>query len=242
MDLSNCWGLKLTISAWLAQFRQPSAVTTQLSYILPSKTSLIGLLLAKAGYGRLYYNKMPEEYIHLNKAIKIAISYSKKSVVKYMEYVTLRNMNKKLERKPTKVEYVVLPKYEVIYLLPKDNDIVGEQNKEKLLNNEIFKTYLGSNESLVTIESSKEISLQKVGSQPTITTRFTVPVKFVKALPEEYINKIIPTKLLVSAPAEFEKKHCNVIVPIGEPIKVDLIKDVELLRMSSSNELIVGVL
>ncbi|MCS7109343.1 MAG: CRISPR-associated protein Cas5 [Candidatus Micrarchaeota archaeon] len=195
-DISNYWFYYLELEGWLAHFRQPTTLTTKLSYLLPPKSTAIGFLLAKVGYFK-NVNYPSDIYMDLVNKIKIAISMDVKRINKFIDYV-LYYPSEFDKLKPTNLEYIVRPKYKLIYFIPKDDKYLGEANslvKDRLLNKEFFKIYLGSNECPATVLKSKEVRVISKGNVDSIFTDFAVPIKEVVLLPN---SDVIHASILTS--------------------------------------------
>lgn len=224
LDLSKFWFYRLSVEGWLAHFRQPTTVSSRLTFILPPKSTAIGMLLAKVGlYKRIDKNIL----LFKNKKLRelfdntfIAISL-KRGIVKYMDY--LNYISKKDKRKPTNIEYIVNPSYEIIYFLPKDDLILGEKNKEIIINKEIFKVYLGYNECPATINLSEEINSNQINfsNRQDITTDFILPLDVVdsSSIDRSKLSELLRSSILISTPQNVKEvedtmKEKEVLVPL----------------------------
>ncbi len=221
------WAVEMKISGWLAQFRQHATVTTQLTHILPPKSTVLGFLFAKRGIMRLSYNnkKSREElinfYSHYMDKIQIAAAYSSKVLSTYMDYVDYLI---EYQQKPTNIEYLIMPEYRFIYLLPEDDKYFGIAQKEDILNKEFFKIHLGKNEALANEVLAREISVNEI-SEKEISTNFAIREDFIRYIDlSQYLENLkiedLPITALYKQGGLSKKKY---VVPIGEePITVSL--------------------
>ncbi len=234
------WAIRLDVEGWLAQFRPPSSITSQTTALLPSKTTLLGLLFAKIGMIRKYDKRFVGAYEEYNKKIKIGIRYKRNNFSKYFDQVTFREISSRtglMPGSPTKVEYLVLPRYEIIYLLPDDDLILGLKNREAILNNEIFKTYLGKNEALTSILSCEEIKLNKEENK-TISTSFVFDTEK-SIISYGDLSKVAFDTIFYSAPSEEKKKILKVGIPIGKKVSLKLKDGAEVYSYNNESFMVV---
>jgi CRISPR-associated protein Cas5h len=135
--------ISFSISGKFSAFKDPSITTNQTVYYLPSKTAIVGMLGAMTGIKRdsesnSFYS---DEYLSFYKRTKIGIKFSSNFTPKKISYFTNHRQKKHYEMKPTKVELVENPQYE-IYVISEGNEI--SEIKRRIKNNEFeFMPYLG---------------------------------------------------------------------------------------------------
>lgn len=218
--MGDLWAVRLDLEGWLAQFRHYSTTTTQLTYAIPPKSSLIGLLCAKIGLMREDYSKWPKEYLGYMQKVKVAISCKSKPR-KYIDYVLYKNKDKEVGPKPTNIEYISLPNYSIVYLLPEDDEIFGLANKKAVLTYELFKSYLGNNECPVSIKTT-EISCTE-RKLKELETSFAIPKKIIESLDYEDVSKILIEAVPLTPPEEVGfKPPEELVIPLGTSVKARL--------------------
>ena len=224
MTLENYWALFMEVEGWLAQFRVVSAVTTQLSNLLPSKSALIGMLLAKAGVMRLRYDVWPKVYEDLIKKVKVGISVNA-TFNRFQDFVLFKEKGESdgQYRTPTQIEYLVLPRFSFVFLLPKDDPFLGWTMKERLLSQELFKVVLGSNECPASL-TRVEVFDVNVVKKASIRTRFAVPNTKVESVNVGDLHKVLFTEFLVSPPNAQYQVFERLILP-REEVEVSLKSD-----------------
>jgi CRISPR-associated Cas5-like protein len=234
------WAVEFEVEGWLASFREATAVSTQTTHSIPPKSALLGFLFAKIGIGRSYIrDSWPDMYKEYIKKINVAVAFNNKKKVSFFDYVLYANAGGKGELKPTFVEYLVWPKYTFIYLLPEEDEYLGKQNKGAILNNELFKVSLGSNEAPAQIIRAREIKINEKEAEK-INTKFIVNKEFVDKLDTtsptnsvSFINEYLP----LSLPNEIFNVS-EFIVPIGNKISLNL-KSAKKIYSYDENEFMV---
>ncbi|MEM4360579.1 MAG: CRISPR-associated protein Cas5 [Candidatus Anstonellaceae archaeon] len=233
LELKDYWFLKFKISGWLAQFRDPFTLTTKLTLEVPPKSTILGMIFAKIGLLKIkeddkdlqnLYNQYRERFF-------VAIAYKNKKVVKYIDYINY-NSNE-MKTKPTNVEYLINPEFEIICFFPKEDRYLSEERKKEIIKNEFFKTYFGSNECPAYIEEAKEIEVtkEKIPLEKKFRSEFIFLTKGMedKIEPNDKKEKFFYTTYLKSFPRDKEHKREICLVPLGEKVEFRVIgKEVEL--------------
>jgi CRISPR-associated protein Cas5 subtype I-B len=234
------WAVEFEVEGWLASFREATAVTTQTTHTIPPKSALLGFLFAKIGIGRSYFrDSWPDIYKEYIKKVNVAVAFNNKKKVSFFDYVLYLNAGGKGELKPTFIEYLVWPKYTFIYLLPEEDKYFGKQNKEAILNNEMFKVSLGSNEAPAQIRSAREIRVNEKEAEK-INTKFIIESRFVDSIDATSFNNSI-SFIKEYVPLSSPNENFNVsefIVPIGDKMSLNL-KSMMKVYIRGENEFIV---
>ena len=154
--------ISFRISGKFASFRDPSVTSNQTVYYIPSKSAVVGILVAMIGVkrsdtlGEIY----GEEYLEFFKNTKIGIQYE--SIPNKVVFYTNHRSLKEPKTKPFKTEVLENPQY-TIYV------ITDEGNSKKLVNalkkNEFkFSPYLGHAYCPATISDFEEIDAKEIAS------------------------------------------------------------------------------
>jgi CRISPR-associated protein Cas5 subtype I-B len=229
-NLDQFWYIKMKVSGWLAQFRDPYTLTSKLTIEIPAKSMLLGLLFAKIGLIKFSEGKeIKDLYSSYKNKTFFAIAYENKKVVKYFDYVNY--INKEFGQKPTRIEYLVNPKFEILCILPKEDKYFGEDNKTELINYEFFKPYLGSNECPATIDSIKET---KIFAKKVLDfeSKFVFLADFmhknnIEIKDKQYKNYVFGT-FLTSFPGEEKHTRDICLVPLSYNLKLKSKEDITL--------------
>jgi len=230
----------IDVEGWLAQFRVHSTITTQLTHLIPSKSTIIGFLLAKLGLARLNYANWPtnvyQKLLARDNGITVGIALRNKSITKFIDYNLYYLGGEKSN--PTRVEYIVNPKYTFVYSVPNNLTLAGK-NLVNILSNEkqeIFKTYLGINECPTVITKTMTLSDTDIKSEErdVIDTRFIIPKRFVDSIEskekqrpslEEAILPVTPPPISGTRKDKENKDNYETfLVPIGNKVKFRLNK------------------
>lgn len=262
MEYENYYLLRLEVEGWISQFRSPPTITTQLSYLLPPKSTMIGFLLAKLGYMRSYREhwELHNIYKKLMEKIYVGVAFNygpNEQIRKYIDYVLYREKDGK--QKPTQIEYVVRPRYIFLYYLPEENIVIDNvsidfTDRERVKNDEIFKTYLGINECPAIITKKEIFDIEPLGNnlnEIRINTRFAIPETYngQESVSLYYTENSIPiiekTQLLLTPPPltdnlDQDSKYVTFYVPINSPITVNLpTRSLDIMKYSDNRKLII---
>lgn len=218
--------LWLETEGWLAQFRVHSTITTQLTHIVPPRSTVLGLFFAKLGLLK-DYSKWPtekyNEYLEKEK-VKIGIAYNRERVNKFIDY----NLYYLGETKsnPTEVEYIVDPSYYFVLLYDDEDPLLSKLEPD----GEVFKTYLGINECPVVINKCEFVNYKEI-SKDRVKTRFVIPKEIVDSIrpSEGNIRPNIEVETLpffappINSP-DYKNKQAviELYVPIGNEVDFQL--------------------
>jgi CRISPR-associated Cas5-like protein len=160
---------------WLAQFRVHSTITTQLTHIVPPRSTVLGLFFAKLGLLKDYSRWPTEKYNEYLEKVKIGIAYNRKRIKKFIDY-NLYYLGK-TNPNPTEVEYIVDPSYYFILLYDDEDPLLSRLEPNK----EVFKIYFGINECPVVINRCQFVNY-KEKSKGIVKTRFVIPKEVVDSI------------------------------------------------------------
>ncbi len=227
---SSYFCLGMDLEGWIGHFRTASSVTTQTTRLLPSKSAAIGMLLAKTGIIRTdYQSGFPKEYVDLLKDIKVGMAFTHHSAEKFVDYVSFRKKN--FQQKPIKIEYLVFPKYSLVFLIPRDNAFLGEQALEQLLDPsfEHFKLCAGVNECPLSIQDISLIeSCSPIDSPKQLTTRFALPKDVIASLAVKDALSLAYTDVYLSPPPSSKEHKLDArifAVPLGKKLHFTIKKE-----------------
>jgi len=234
--MHHYWAVKFEVEGWLANFRAATSVTTQTTHTIPPKSAMLGFLFAKIGKGRYFYGSWPETYKEYMNKVKFAVSFNNKKKVSFFDYVLYINADSK-DLKPTFIEYLIWPKYTFIYLLPTDDQYLGINNKDAILNHELFKVSLGSNEAPAHIIDAKEIKVEEIEAEK-IETKFILESKLVKESKSSISNNFIKEYIPISLPNQ-NFIVSEFIIPFGEKLSFELKEKNKIYRYDDNEFMVI---
>jgi len=196
------WGLVLTASSVVAQFRRGFTTTSAITYPFPPRTAVIGIIGAMLGA-----NKKTREGIELLRKLdekllvgvkwvggKLAVFglnnlYGKEEGSKNIKRVfsglalwAYDNGRGKIARLPTPTEFVLYPRYEVA-LLSEDETLLKQIEDRVVQRKFVYAPYLGVQGALASIEL--KLSLKKASKiEEKIKTYYTVPSTAAEVVPD----------------------------------------------------------
>lgn len=151
--------LSFKVRGDFANFRDESVTTSHITYVIPPRATMIGLIASILGIERGNKFKRNEieglytkEYINLSKSIKVGIKVLSKSIKK-INIVTNHVSFVRRKVKPFKIELLENPNYEIF--------VLGEKSKleliKKIIDNSEYKytPFLGNAYCLATISDAK---------------------------------------------------------------------------------------
>ncbi|BCS90756.1 MAG: CRISPR-associated protein Cas5 [Candidatus Micrarchaeota archaeon] len=243
MNLEDYFIFDIKLDSYLAMFKDKRTATTRVSHLIPNKSQIIGMLLAKLGFiksytlGDLFDKNQIHTYKNFNGnnlfnikyAIKVNMSGSS-TIKRFLDYVNFVGVGKysKLIVSPVYIDYIVSPSYEIVIFIPRNLDILSKE-KDHLLdkNYEMCKIYFGTNECPAHIEEINEISYDAINKETgQISTEFVLPRSSIKEVLSDNSNFIIEE----IEDSEGKNQMKEVIVPIGSKVKVNLNEDIECFK------------
>ena len=216
-------GIKMRVSGYMASYRVLGAITTQSTYSVPPRTALIGMLAAMIGVWKNPEEKRifqrSEMYNTINSNVEVALKVKMSDIHKYVDYVNYRKKDKSI--KPTLVEFITNPKYDIIYW-SKNNEInnlvLSIKGKR-----EFFKATLGNNEYPAVIESVREVEVSKLKKDRILTEYVTDSSMITRIVSgENYIVEKLPRKIEVDERGKVKLESREYIVPLNTKIEVNL--------------------
>ncbi|MEM4115078.1 MAG: CRISPR-associated protein Cas5 [Saccharolobus sp.] len=241
------------VTSEFALFADPTINTNKVSYNLPSKTTIVGLLGAILGIKWSDSKVYTDEFLRLYKEIKIGIDIEQipQKTIYYTNHVSF----KKVKHKPFKVELLVKPKYK-IYLYS-ETDVAREIVKAiPNKGNEYdipekpsyFTPFLGNAYCLARLNNLETIKCVSDTSGGFIPASI-IPVKYKNVLPLGTSNNEL--KALVEYNYLLSKDKPPILEPIlyyaifNKPfylelldVKNSMIEDVTIFRKEDSEEAI----
>ncbi len=223
--------LSFNLSSDFAIFRDESITTSHTSYVIPSKTTIIGLIAAILGITRKNSFKMStineiysKEYLELFKNIKIGIKVLNNDILKTTLFTNNVSL-KENKTKPFKKELLTNPKYNIF--------IFGEKeilnNIYKKISNSEFKytPFLGNAYCIAKIRNPKFLEFKrsenlkgKLTSAVIIDSQLSLnpTVENSKVVIENHLHLSVNDNNVIT------RKTLNFWIPIGEDKKMRISK------------------
>ncbi len=217
-------GFRFKVEGYLANFRGSTSVTNQLSFHIPPKSAVLGMIAAMSGIIKPQTQYLPlrdltfngNKLFHETYDIKIGIKVTS-NIQKTYDYVVFesgRKSGKNLRRMPTRIEWIVNPSYEFL-VVTKDENWLEIFNQA--LEMEFFKVYLGNANAPASVTSKKLLEIDYIKPPEKIITEWTLPRDYIQTIYNDGTGRFITEKIYGQW----------FIIPIKSTISIESTKNLE---------------
>lgn len=171
--------LVFDISAYYGHFKKPYTTTSPLTYSIPTRTAVVGIIAAMLGFGKEEYQKhFTKEHAQIGIGIKNPV---KKVRISENLINTKKSMNKIHERTQIKVEFLKDACYRIYFT--HRNEQIYKRLKELLKNHStVYTISMGLSENLANYTFEGEFEGREVNGNKEV-------VEFSSVLPLDVLKK-----------------------------------------------------